>query len=486
MAKKTKAAQPVCAVKLPLEMDTKTQAILDGQARICNKLYNILVEKANTLRDEYIQTQSPEIVKTLYTERGLRDLLTGLKEAFPFLKTVHSSPLKNAALRLSKVIQDYQKSRKGKRKGKETGWPHFRSCKVWFSLLYDEPNKGFKVNHNQLKLSLGADKDKKRLYAKVTLQESYRLKGKVIRNLRVCKEANTYFAVFTVDHKLPVLDKPIRNMITLDPNHSNLAYGVDSDLKALEIDAPTQWLKKLDKAIDEVKSKRDRCVKKVQHEEKKADSEEVIRYHKASNRWTKLDNVFQELMQKRREQTKTYLYTIANKLYNQYDYVAIGNYAPRGNGITVKMRRSMNNNSLIGRFKEVLEWVAQKRGKRFTIFNEKGTTRTCHCCLTQAEGGLSPSMREWQCTSCGTDHIRDENAAINGARIVQAAINQDIEKQFSIVPSSGRVRIKGRSGWCALPRGIHSMNRGKRWRSRKTKASVSKLNETTSIVVHPV
>lgn len=153
-------------------MDLDAQSKLDGQAKICNWMYNHLLHKANDLKDEFIKNQSPEIAKVLYTERGLRNLIPKIKIDNPFLNTVHSSPLKNAALRLSSSIQDYQKSRKKKRKGKETGWPKFRSCRNWFSLLYDEPKKGFKINQNNLKLSLGADKEKKRLYVNVTLNES--------------------------------------------------------------------------------------------------------------------------------------------------------------------------------------------------------------------------------------------------------------------------------------------------------------------------
>lgn len=125
-------------VKIPLIVSKEAENTLDGQSRICNWLYNQLLSQANELRKEYRQNQSPEISKILYTERGLRNLLPGLKKEKPFLKVVHSSPLKNAALRLSNSIQTYQKSRKGKRKGKDTGWPRFRSWgRNWFSLLYD-------------------------------------------------------------------------------------------------------------------------------------------------------------------------------------------------------------------------------------------------------------------------------------------------------------------------------------------------------------
>ncbi|OLE32855.1 MAG: hypothetical protein AUG45_08900 [Ktedonobacter sp. 13_1_20CM_3_54_15] len=62
---------------------------------------------------QYRQNQDKQVGKTLYTERGLRDLLPSLKARYPFLKTVYSSVLKNAALRLSKAIRTIRMANMG-------------------------------------------------------------------------------------------------------------------------------------------------------------------------------------------------------------------------------------------------------------------------------------------------------------------------------------------------------------------------------------
>src|ERR1700733_4318784 len=93
------------ALKLKIEVDLQTAAELDGQSRICNWLYNRLLEKGQELKREFIRSGSPEASKTLYTKRGLRNALPQLKKEHPFLKVVHSSPLKNTALRLSNAIR---------------------------------------------------------------------------------------------------------------------------------------------------------------------------------------------------------------------------------------------------------------------------------------------------------------------------------------------------------------------------------------------
>lgn len=441
-------------LKLTLEPDLDTSNILDGQSRICNYLYNMLLTTAQNLREEYKQTQDSHLAKAVYSERGLRNLLPKLKEENPFLKVVHSSPLKNTALRLSGAIQTHQKSKKGKRRG-NVGWPKFRSWKAsWFSLFYDEPNKGFKIEDNQLILSLGMGKDRKRRSISIPIKDADLLKGKEIRNLRIVKQLGTFFAVFTVQTILPE-KKPISKVIALDPNHKNLAYGVDTESKAIEIASPN-WLKKFDKRIDELKSKRDSCQKKsVQAAVLDENGNPTGKtYWVPSKRWKKYNNTLERALQKRRYQTKTFLFTLAHALYNKYDCVGIGNYTPKGEGITTKMRRAMNNRSLIGRFKEVLSWVAIKSGKSFLEYNEEGTTRTCHCCRHVIEGGLSPSIREWTCPICKTFHLRDENAAKNGLKQVLRDLATKCEISISQVSGSDLVPVMERWAWRVLFSGV--------------------------------
>ena len=131
------------------------------------------------------------------------------------------------------------------------------------------------------------------------------------------------------------------------------------------------------------------------------------------------------------------MYTVAHRLCRKYDCIGIGDYAPKGDGLSTKMRRAMNNRSLIGQFKEVLSWTAVKSGKTVIQFDEKGTTRTCHACDHVVQGGLNPCIRKWSCSKCGTAHIRDENASINGHRkILRDLPHFAISYKSKILPSS--------------------------------------------------
>ena len=326
-------------LKLRLEMETQAACELDGQSRICNWLYNHLLQKGQELKQEFIQSGNSKAAMTLYTKRGLRNLLPKLKEEHHFLKVVHSSPLKNTALRLSEAISVHQKSKKGKRKGKRMGWPKFRAWKRnWFSLFYDEPEKGFKIQNNTLTLSLGI-------------------------------------------------------------------------MKALH---------------------------------------------------------------KRREQTKTFMFTSAHRLFREYDCVGIGDYTPHGEGITTPMRRAMNNRSLIGRWKDTLSWVALKSGKTFIQFDEQGTTRTCNHCLHVEGKGIPVAVRQWQCTECQTVHIRDENAAINGLKkVLRDLSTKQGGENPPLVSGSDPAFVKERWAWCILPGGVRIRLRGQ---NSEVICSTRKLN----------
>ena len=183
-------------------------------------------------------------------------------------------------------------------------------------------------------------------------------------------------------------------------------------------------------------------------------------YYLPSKKWDKFHHTLKKAERKRREQTKTFMYTTAHSLCKEYDCIAIGDYAPDGKGINTKMRRAMNNRSLIGRFKKALSWVAKKSGKTFLEYDEKGTTRTCSCCQKMVEGGIHPSIRKWQCAECKTIHHRDENSAINGLRKVLRDFSKNSETIVSQVPRLGLTLIKEQWAWCALPSGMLCMPRG--------------------------
>ncbi len=437
-------------VKILLEVTPKQAAILDSQSKIANWLYNKLLEEANVLRQQYRETQDKQVGLTLYTERGLRNLIPGLKVQHPFLNAVYSSVLKNAALRLSKAIRDYQDGKHGRR-ANIVNWPKFRAWKRnWFSLQYDEPWKGYTLAERTLTLVLGQNVTGKQLRIELELMEAlpHWVKHEHIRQCRIVKEGHLYWVVFSVERVLPK-SKPLsaKRVAALDPNHKNFAYAVGTDGLATEIQNP-YFLKSYDKRLDQLKSKRDKCKRKS----RLITREDGSQFWLPSKRWLMLNARLQNVLRERREQTKQFLYTVANRLYHDYDAVGVGDYVPHGGGITRKMRRAMNNRSLNRRFKHVLAWVALRSGKQYVEWAEGGSTRTCHDCGYVVEEGIPVSVREWDCpgSDCTSHHIRDENAARNGLTRTLKAL---------ALPCSGRREVSSRRAWRFNGLGITSGDR---------------------------
>ena len=139
--------------KIEIKFDKESSLILDSQSRMCSKLYNILLENC---KKEYEETGQNKLL----TGRNLRDLVVDIKQEHAYLYSVHSSPLKNTAFRLKNAYEKYFKSLKDKTY--DLGYPKFHSNKKkWFSLLYDEPNKGIRIENKHIRISLGYKLDEK-------------------------------------------------------------------------------------------------------------------------------------------------------------------------------------------------------------------------------------------------------------------------------------------------------------------------------------
>jgi putative transposase len=385
--------------KMEIIFSKEDEAVLDGQSKICNWLYNHLLEM---VKEDYKNGNKNEYLKG----RNLRDQVPKWKEIYPFLKTVHSSPLKNTALRLKDAY-----SRVFKQNNQP---PKFRSWKKkWFSLYYDEPNKGVKfLDSKTLQITLGKNKDNKQLYVTGTLKESLSLqKDDKIKNFRLCKQqGNRFYAIFCIERNDIKPKENQEKWISIDPNHKNFFTAVDFRGETFEF-AKLAMIKYWDRQIDKMKSKRDKCQRKV----KQVKTQYGNTYSLPSKRWERLNQALDRVYHRRREQIKSALYAIANWMAKHYDVVVIGDYSPSLE--TAKydnMHRSMLNQEVIGRFRHVLSWVMKRSGKECKVIHEKDMTKTC--CVCGHKEKKDPSIRMFTCPNCKNEIGRDINSAMNIAK----------------------------------------------------------------------
>lgn len=384
--------------KIRLVLDKEESKIIDSQSRMCSKVYNMLLELCN--KDEENDYSNH------YLEgRNLRNQVVKIKQENSYLYSVHSSPLKNAAIRLKTAFENFFNE------SSKNEYPQFHSNKKkWFSLLYDEPNKGIKIQNKKIRISLGYKLDennkKVRLYLNGTIAEEV-IKNMKVKNYRITKELNCYYLIVTLEGKEKDLVSSPSKTISIDPNHTNFFVGIDNEGKSIELNN-LYMIKYFDKQIDIVKSKRDKCLKKSIE----CFTKDGTPYYISSRRYQRLDKALTKLYLKRKDQIKTALFTIAQYLCKNYDIIAIGDYVPTLDTAKYQnMHRAMLNQTPIGQFRQILEFVCAKTGKIYKKVNEANTTKTCSMC-----GHIEshdPSVRSFVCPNCGKLLYRDINSAIN-------------------------------------------------------------------------
>lgn len=123
-----------------------------------------------------------------------------------------------------------------------------------------------------------------------------------------------------------------------------------------------------------------------------------------------VSKIYQKIKDKRDDWNKQ----TAAKLVAEYDYIAVGDVKSNDIIKKGKMAKSVYDAAWYG-FKSTLGTTAIKRGVDFYIVKESYSTCTCSSCGEKTgPSGLSElDVREWTCSSCGTIHDRDTNAARN-------------------------------------------------------------------------
>ena len=358
--------------------------ILDGQSKICNWLYNYLLDLS--INDFKYSGNTLNLASSF----NARDYMVNtLKQQKSFIKTVYSTVLKNTCNRLS---DSYKRMFK-----KQTKFPKFKSWKYnWFSLEYDDiKHAGVKILNYNLTLSLGKDLNNHQLHVTGKLKDKIPYENYKLNTLILKKEHNKFYIIINLD--LPRIKPDVTSKekwIVLDPNHKNFFVALDNNFKSYEFGNP-ECFRYFDEEIDYVKSRLDKCTKE-------------------SKNYNKYNKVLNNLYHRKREQTKQVLYGIANWLNKEYDFIGVGDYVPSTQtAIYDNMHRSMLNQTHIGELRRVVKQVCEKSYKQFKKLNERNTTKRCSCCGDMEKH--NPNERLIICKNCGTVIYRDLNSTINFA-----------------------------------------------------------------------
>ena len=377
--------------KILLKLKEEEKRSLDYQSLLCASMYNRLLN--------YCKDDENYKSKYIFNSNGLRNLIVSIKNDHPYYKGCSSYPLRNVANRLKNAYLSYLKN--------ESGYPrYFSDCKGWFSLLYDDPNKGVKIKGRGVRISVGSyiiEGRRVSRYIEAKLEVDV-LKNDGIKNYRIVKEHGRYYLCICMQRGNPIKTKMTLKRVAIDPNSSNLFVAADNDGNSFLMEN-LSMINYFSRKIDEVKRKRD---KKVKEEINYGDRKIVY----CSRKYRMYDDALKSIYTKGKEQIMIALNIIAKKLVVNYDEIAIGNYVPESSMASNRvMRRAMLNKSVIGIFRSKLQFYCYKYNKKFIEVDERYTTMKCPFCGYMEK--KTPDIRQYRCKGCNRVIDRDLGSAIN-------------------------------------------------------------------------
>ena len=172
---------------------------------------------------------------------------------------------------------------------------------------------------------------------------------------------------------------------------------------------------------------------KTYQDQLKVLQQRLSRQEKGSNRWHKTKQRIARLHQRIADCRNDFIHKLTTRIIQDNQLIAIETLqvknissSAKGDkenpGKNVKQKAGLNRSLLDVSFSEIcrqLEYKAKWYGRELIKVDRFfPSSKLCHCCGHKMEK-MPLNIRSWQCPSCGKEHNRDHNAAIN---ILQEAL----------------------------------------------------------------
>ncbi|WP_071191718.1 RNA-guided endonuclease TnpB family protein [Trichormus sp. NMC-1] len=294
-----------------------------------------------------------------------------LRKRHPFWQLVGSQAVQDICQRIEKAYQLFFKQhQKGVRP------PGFKKAKRYKSFTLKQAGYKF-MGGNRVKIG-------QRVYQ---YWKSKEIEG-TVKTLTIKRTSlGELFMLVVVDSETELMSKFETSRI------AGFDFGLKTFLtvsNGTKIESPS-FLKQSINAIKQASRQHSKKVKGSNNREK-ARKNLVRKYENISNR--RID----------------WFWKLAHNLTDEFDILCFETLNLRG------MQRLWGrkiSDLAFGEFLQILEWVAQKKGK-FVVFIDRWypSSKTCSACGHVLKE-LDLSVREWRCPSCQSVNGRDENAAKN-------------------------------------------------------------------------
>ena len=145
------------------------------------------------------------------------------------------------------------------------------------------------------------------------------------------------------------------------------------------------------------------------------------------------------------------LHKFSRKMVNEYEIIVIGDVSSQ-RLVKTRMAKSVLDSGW-GMLKRFLLYKGEHAGRSVEVVSERNTTRACSFCraLLGPAGKDGLAVRHWDCSECGAEHDRDQNAARNilfvGLR--KRASMRGNEPWHDMIPVEPDRPVRVRHGWGA-------------------------------------
>lgn len=379
-------------------------------------IYNKCIEWYSDAYKQWKENETP-ISKT--------PLVTYFKKDYEFLKDCDNAALAYARENFNKAINDFFKSRNGKRKGKRLGFPKFKKKGV-SKYIYKtcDAHGGIKFNEENNKLRLP-----KIGWVKIIKHRGF---NGIIKAVSVeCTKSNKFYVSIMVETDATFEKIQI-------PSNRQIAVGLDMSLSQFAVSS-----NKKDNMINKY------CRNYRQEEKRLAKlNRQMSRKVKGSKNRDKARIKYARLCEKVANRRKDYIVKMALYYAKRYENIVIEDLNMQAMSRTLKLGKSVMDLGW-GAFTTWIKWQCEKYHTNLIVVDKWfASSKICNAC-GEKNSLLKLSDREWVCPHCGTIIDRDYNAAcnlqdyylknINTAGIVEINAYGDETSTFDSMPNASIV-----------------------------------------------
>jgi len=355
--------------KFRLHPSKEQQSQLWFHANKLNWLYNYFL-------NQKIEAYKKD--KTSLSRYDLQKQIPELKSKDPVLAEIHSQVVQQVTYRLDISYKNFFRRVKC---GKKAGFPKFRSCRNFFSIIY--PQSGYSIQGNIFHT---------KIYGDVKFNRHRDIQGN-IKTVTIKCENNKWFLCITTDYEKEKLGNGI---IGIDVGITNLVATSESKIIKNKTHA-----KYFDKKINKLKSRRDTQCKK------------------GSRYFRFLSEVIQRLYDVKNRKINDFLHKVSKNLSSKYDTIICEDLALKK--MSESEIRGLNRELRNSQLAKFISYLSYKT-KTLVKINPQDTSKTCNNCGQKQDMPLH--KRRYKC-SCSYEEDRDVNAAKNIFCLGQAILERE-------------------------------------------------------------